>query len=52
MDNQALYQLIETNQRLIEAMGMNWANQQALINKSPLPYNGGDFSNLAYKPFF
>jgi hypothetical protein len=52
MDNTAAYALIQSNTRMIEAMGMHWANKSAMIEKTgPLPYNEGDFSNLAHEHY-
>ena len=51
MDNAAAYELIDSNKRLIEAIGMHWANEEAKIKGEELPYKDGHFSNLAYRPY-
>jgi len=47
MDNQAVYMLIESNRRLIEAMGMHWENEDRKMKGLYPAYNEGDFSSLA-----
>ncbi len=52
MDNYHAELLVESNKRLMIAMGMHWANEAAMIEKTgPLPYNEGHFHNLACEPF-
>lgn len=51
MDSNAAYELIDSNKRLIEAMGMHWANESAKIEEIPLPYGENDFHNVAYRPY-
>ena len=51
MDNEAAYRLIDSNQKLIEAMGMHWANEARKANGEAPAYGEAEFSNLAYRPF-
>lgn len=51
MDNNAIYELIDSNKRLIQAMGMHWANEQAKTRGEELPYSEGHFHNEAWRPY-
>jgi hypothetical protein len=48
MSDQATYDLIRSNQKLIESMGMHWENERRKANGEAPAYNESDFSNLAY----
>lgn len=51
MDSNAIYELIDSNKRLITAMGMHWANEEAKKNGADLPYNEAAFNNEAWRPY-
>ena len=51
MDSNAAYELIDSNKRLIEAMGMHWANEERKAKGEAPAYNEAHFHNLAYKPY-
>jgi hypothetical protein len=48
MSDQAAYDLIESNRKLIQAMGMHWENEAKKQKGESLAYTEHDFSNLAY----
>ncbi|KKL09299.1 hypothetical protein LCGC14_2567210 [marine sediment metagenome] len=49
MDNSAAERLIESNLRLIEAIGMHWSNEVCKMSGEVPAYNENHFSNLAHK---
>ena len=51
MDNAAIYELIDSNKRLIEAMGMHWENEDRKMKGEAPAYTEGAFSNLAHRPY-
>lgn len=51
MDNAAIYELIDSNKRLIVAMGMHWANEEAKMKGEELPYSEVHFNNEAWGPY-
>ena len=51
MDNNAIYELIDSNKRLIEAMGMHWANEARKANNEAPAYGENDFHNVAYRHY-
>lgn len=51
MNDEAAYRLIESNKRLIEAMGMHWENEQRKLKGDSMAYTDADFSNLAHAPY-
>lgn len=51
MDNSTAERYIESNSRLIEAMGMHWENEQRKQNGASIAYTDIDFANLAHKHF-
>lgn len=51
IDNNAAYELIDSNKRLIEAMGMHWANEERKQKGESPAFGENDFSNLAYRPY-
>ncbi len=46
MDNETAHQLIDSNKKLIIAMGMHWENEQRKMNGESMAYTGADFDNL------
>ncbi len=51
MNNETAYRLIESNTRLIEAIGMHWANEERKMNDETPAYNEAHFYNLAHKHY-
>lgn len=51
MTDSTAERLIETNRRLIEAMGMHWENEDRKSKGESPAYGESDFSNLAWKHF-
>jgi hypothetical protein len=51
MDNGTAERLIESNTRLIAAMGLHWENVKITKEGHPVPYGEADFHNLAYKHY-
>jgi hypothetical protein len=51
MDNETAYRLIDSNKRLIEALGMHWENESRKQKGESPAYRDVDFNNLAFKPY-
>lgn len=51
MDDATGWALIESNRRLIVAIGMHWENKSRELKGESPAYTEGAFSNLAYEPF-
>jgi hypothetical protein len=47
MDSGTAERLIESNRRLIEAMGMHWENESRKQKGESVAYTDADFSNIA-----
>lgn len=51
MDNITAYELIDSNKRLIKAIGMHWENEQRKMNGESPAYTEEAFHNVAYRPY-
>lgn len=46
MNDEILHELIDSNKKLIIAMGMHWENEQRKMNGQSIAYTDSDFNNL------
>lgn len=51
MDIETAYRLIESNRRLISAMGMHWENEDRKMKGESNAYSDTDFFNEANAPY-